>query len=230
MKKLLVFASGDAEHGGSGARKLVENSRKGILNADIVGFVSNHESGGVRKHALDLDIPFYYFRGPYTSENYQGLVAETGADYVSLSGWVIYVRGLSPNIVFNIHPAPMPKFGGKGWYGRSVHERVLKAFRDGAIDHTEVCMHFVTEDKDGDKEKGFDKGPVFFRALVDILIDDTVETLFKRVNMVEHYCQSAITSLVVNGLIKWDGKDERTLVGGGLTWDFRTKHLLLEMA
>ena len=214
-----MLASGDAEGGGSGARELAESARTGILQAEIVGFVSNHEYGGVRKHADQLKLPFFHFPGPYTAENYQRYRAETGADFIAASGWVKYIRGLPPDRTFNIHPAPLPKFGGHNWYGRRVHQEVLEAFKRGEMHHTEVCMHFVIEDKTGDKEKGYDKGPVFFRALVDILEDDTVESLFRRVNAIEHHCQSAVTSFVVNDLIRWDGKDPDSLVGR-LTWNF----------
>ena len=64
--KLFIFASGTATGGGSGFEKLVTASRNGVLDADIVGVVSNHEHGGVRERAERLGVPFFYFPGPYT--------------------------------------------------------------------------------------------------------------------------------------------------------------------
>ncbi len=212
MKKLLVFASGDEEGGGSGARKLAENAKAGVLQAEIVGFVSNHPAGGVFKHAQEMGIPFFYFPGPYTAENYQSYLVKTGAEFVACSGWIKYCRGLPSDRTVNIHPAPLYRFGGQGMYGLHVHEVVLEAFRRGEITCTEVCMHFVIEDP-SDKEKGFDKGPVFFRVEVEIQGDDIPKSLQARVNKVEHAYQSIITNKVVTGQIRWDGKNPLSLVG-----------------
>ena len=216
MKKLLVFASGNKDSGGSGFQKLVENSKSGILKAEIVGVVSNHASGGVFNRAKELGIPFYYFAGPFTAENYQSFITKTKADFVALSGWLKLVTGLPSDRTINIHPGPLPKFGGSGMYGHHVHEAVLAAFQRGEIEYSEVCMHFVTDK--------YDEGPVFFRCLVSIFKNDTAETLAKRMNEAEHECQSQITSLVVTGKIHWDGKDPKSLVGAR-TFDFRSNSL-----
>jgi len=217
MKNLLVFASGDKEGGGSGFQKLAEAAKGRFLRANIVGVVSNHADGGVHKHAQEFGIPFFYFPGPYTAENYQRYVAETKADFIALSGWVMYGRGLPPDRTINIHPGPLPRFGGLGMYGHHVHEAVLAAFKRGEITHTEMCMHFVIESKDGDKEKGYDKGPVFFRCGVELLPDDTAKTIAVRVNKAEHEFQWHFTNKVVLGEINWDGKDPASLKGG-ISW------------
>lgn len=203
MNKLLVFASGTKDGGGSGFENLVKAQRAGIIKAEVVGVVSNHESGGVRQKADDLGIKFVHFEGPYTAEEYQRIVAETGADYVALSGWLRLVLGLDPRRTFNIHPGPLPKFGGAGMYGIHVHEAVLESYKKGEITNTEVTMHFVTEK--------YDEGPVFFRYPVVIEENDTPESLQERVNKVEHERQPKITDMVVNGEISWDGKDPESL-------------------
>lgn len=203
MQKLLVFASGSAEGGGSGFQKLVENTRAGVLQAEIIGVVSNHEHGGVRQKANALGVPFILFNGPWTAEEYQRIVRKSQADYVTLSGWLKIVPGLDPRRTINIHPGPLPEFGGVGLYGHRVHEAVLAAFRAGKITHSAVSMHFVIEE--------YDRGPVFFEHPVQIEPDDTVETLAARVNEVEHKWQSRITDLVVQGDISWDGKDPVSL-------------------
>src|SRR4051812_22395405 len=98
IPKLLIFASGSAEGGGSGFQNLVERSREGVLNAEIVGVVSNHERGGVYIKAKALNIPFLFFPQPYTAEKYQEIVKNFKADYVALSGWLKKVEGLDPRI------------------------------------------------------------------------------------------------------------------------------------
>ncbi len=200
MKKpsLLIFASGTATGGGSGFANLVKASRSGILSAEIVGVVSNHENGGVRKYADDLGIPFLYFAGPWDAENYQRIVISFGAEFVALSGWLKPVRGLDPRIVFNIHPGRLPQFGGKGMHGHHVHKATMAAFWAKKITHTAVTFHHVTEE--------YDTGQIIAEFLIEILPDDTPESLAKRVNEAEHHWQPIITDMVVNGEIQWDGK------------------------
>lgn len=220
MKKLIIFASGSKDGGGSGFANLVNASRNGILEADIVAVVSNHEHGGVREKADKLGVPFKHFAGPYTESGYEELVA--GADFVALSGWLKLVKvrrvgflyglarlfgrnkGLDPRTTFNIHPGPLPRFGGAGMYGHHVHEAVMEAYHRGEVKFSEVTMHFVTPK--------YDEGPVFFRMPVEILTSDTAETLGARVNQTEHAFQPAITDAVLRGRIRWNGKDSKSLV------------------
>jgi len=201
--KLLIFASGSKTGGGSGFENLVLKAREGILDANVIAVVSNHERGGVRERADRLNVPFIHFIGPWTEEEYKKLVEKSGAEFVALSGWLKLVAGLNPKTTFNIHPGPLPRFGGKGMYGHFVHEAVMEAFKKGELTHTQITMHFVTEK--------YDEGPIFFRLNIPILQDDTEESLGKRVNCYEHEYQPIITNLVVQGKIKWDGINPSSL-------------------
>lgn len=200
--RVLVFASGSAEGGGSGFQELVEFSRTTppVLNAEIVGVVSNHEFGGVRKKADKLSIPFVFWKGGlYGAAGYQVLVEIFKADYVMCSGWLKLVRGLDPARTINIHPGPLPEFGGPGLYGHYVHEAVMKAYREGRIRQSAVTMHFVTEE--------YDRGPIIHQFPVLIRSDDTPETLAARVNEKERAMQSIILNRVVHGYLYYhDGK------------------------
>lgn len=200
--EILVFASGDKEGGGSGFQELVEFSRTEppVLDAIIVGVVSNYAQGGVFKKAQALNIPFEYWLGPFfTAEGYQELVRKFKADFVMLSGWLKLVKGLEPSRTINIHPGPLPDFGGSGLYGHYVHEAVMEAFREGKIKQSAVSMHFVSEE--------YDRGPIIFQFPVLIRDDDTPETLAKRVNEKERACQSFILNLVVHGQIVLRGSE-----------------------
>lgn len=201
--KLIVFASGSKDGGGSGFKKLVENQKTGVLNAEIVAVVSNHANGGVKEIAEEHNVKFIHFNGPYVAEEYQRILSETGAEWVALSGWLKLALGLDPSKTINIHPAPLPAFGGKGMYGHYAHEAVMEAYKRGEIKHSAVTMHFVTP--------VYDEGPAFFRYKVEITTDDTPETLGSRVNAAEHEWQSKVTSMVVNGEISWDGEHKESL-------------------
>lgn len=201
--KLLVFASGTETSGGSGFENLVHASRSGILNAKIVGVVSNHAGGGVRRRADKLGIPFNFFPKPWTWAHYQEIVKAFHGEYVALSGWVKLVTGLDPRKTINIHPAPLPDYGGVGMYGRAVHQAVLEAYHQKKITTSAVNMHFVTEE--------YDKGPLFFRYPIPILENDSAETLQTRVSAIEHYWQPLVTNLVIMGKIFWDGVEKTSL-------------------
>ena len=203
MPRLVVFASGSATGGGSGFEKLSFATQEGTLDANIVAVISNHEYGGVRVKADKNGIQFRHFPAPWTKERYQEITREFAPDFIALSGWIKFVFGLDPRITFNIHPAPLPEFGGPGMYGHHVHEAVLNAYHIGAIVNSAVSMHFVTSE--------YDMGPVFFRMPVKLFPRDTARTIGERVNEVEHRWQSLITDLVVGGRISWDGKSPDTL-------------------
>ncbi len=229
--KLLVFASGTATGGGLGFENLATSSD---LEADIVAVVSNHEHGGVRARAERLGIPFVYFPGPYDAEHYASVLQKTGITnpWVALSGWLKLVKGLDPARTFNIHPALLShlggRFGGKGMYGRALHEAVKAAFdagpvrgksrrsvgtgvqkgraSNGAGEITEsgFTMHFVTDE--------YDRGPAFFEHRVPLTPGMTADDIVAAVNKAEHQWQPKITNMVVHGQIRWDGKDPKSLV------------------
>jgi len=224
MKKIIVFASGTKDGGGSGFENLINATKNGILHAEISAVISNHENGGVRERADRLGVKFVYFparklpdSGEFvdkegnkidslefaTAENYRNLVK--GADLVCLSGWLKLVTGLNPQKTINIHPGPLPQFGGDGMYGHHVHEAVMEAYKNKEVTHSAVSMHFVTEK--------YDEGPLFFSQSVPILPDDTADTLAKRVNEAEHKWQPIITEKVLTGEISWDGQNPKTLKG-----------------
>ena len=190
---ILVFASGDPKGGGSGFQELVEFSRTNppVLDAQIIGVISNHPNGGVYTRADALRIPFEYWPGPYDANGYRAFVQKYQADFVMCSGWLKFVRGLDPSKTVNIHPGPLPRFGGAKMYGHYVHEAVMAAYHRGEITQSAVTMHFVDE-------AAYDHGPILFQMPVLIRPDDDAESLAKRVNEKERAWQSHILDLVVH--------------------------------
>jgi len=205
--RLLVFASGTKDGGGSGFVKLTEAIRDGVLQADIAAVVSNHERGGVWEKARSLGISFIHFAKPWNAGRYQEIFQMAQASHIALSGWLKMVSGLDPRVTVNIHPGILMdgpgEFGGHGMYGHHVHEAAIKAFQEGRITHSGLSMHFVTEQVDG--------GPVFFRCHVPITKEDTPDSLAQKVNAQEHRWQSVITNLVVTDQISWDGENPKSL-------------------
>ena len=210
--RILVFASGEKTvelGGGSGFQELVEFSRTSppVLDADIVAVVSNYARGGVSDKADKLGVDFVHWPGPFDALGYQHHVKMFQAGFVMCSGWIKLVQGLYPNTTVNIHPAPLPEFGGPGMWGHYVHEAVIQAFREGTITQSAVSMHFVI-DRGADK-KAYDKGPIIFQFPVLIREEDTAKTLAERVNEKERAWQACILNLVVHKRIWLEGEDER---------------------
>lgn len=213
--RVIVFASGTKDGGGSGFENLVAASRTGILDADIVAVVSNHENGGVRERADRLGIPFMHFNQSqhtdkleFVSMLYRDVVQKSGAEWVALSGWFKHVQGLDPRHTFNIHPALLSqlggRFGGRGMYGHREHAAVKQAFDAGEITESGVSMHFVTDE--------YDRGPVFFEYRTPLKKGMTAEEIQSAVQVVEHEWQPKITNMVVHGEISWDGKNPESLI------------------
>ncbi|RJR43355.1 MAG: phosphoribosylglycinamide formyltransferase [Deltaproteobacteria bacterium] len=198
---ILVFASGTKTGGGSGFETLVQASRMRppVLDAWICGVVTNHFDGGVWRRAQTLGIPASYWSGPYLAQGYQNFVRYYKADYVMLSGWLKLASGLDPARTINIHPGPLPRFGGPNLYGHFVHEAVMAAYHRGEIAHSTVTMHFVDE--------VYDRGPVFFALPVPIDPDDTPETLAAKVNRAEHEWQPKVLNYVATGQVRLAGKE-----------------------
>lgn len=203
--RLIVFASGTKDSGGSGFENLVNASKGGALDADVVAVVSNHEHGGVRERAERLEVPFVFFS---PDADYKKIVEDSGAEWVALSGWTKFIHGLDPRKTFNIHPALLSqlggRFGGKGMYGDREHAAVKEAFEKGEITETGFSMHFVTDE--------YDRGPVFFERRVPLKQGMTADDIRNAVQAAEHEWQPKLTNAVVHGKISWDGKNPATLV------------------
>ncbi len=205
---VLVFACGEPEwgEGGSGLEAMVKAARANppILKARICGVVSNHCGGGIAEKAEKLEVKFQCWKGPFKAEGYQNYRKQFKADFVMLSGWDWPVDGLEADRVVNIHPAPLNyddasrHFGGKGFHGLRVHEKVLKAFKKGLISRTEVTLHFVPPFS----QSGYDTGSIIARIPVEIKADDTPVILQDRVKAVEHVWQSRVLNEVVHGRVR----------------------------
>jgi phosphoribosylglycinamide formyltransferase-1 len=175
--KLGFLASGN----GSSARAIVAAIRAGELAAEPRLMVSNNRSAPALAFAADEGVPALCIPTQGDPDAADARLAEAmaghGVEVIVLSG---YLRQLGPRTlgryagrILNIHPGPLPAFGGHGMYGRRVHEAVIAA----GVAESGVCIHVVDEE--------YDRGPVIARRAVPVEAGDTPESLEARVTALE---------------------------------------------
>ncbi len=179
MLRIAVLASG----GGTDLQSILDACESGQIDGRVVLVISNVAGAGALKRAKDYDVraAFIDHRGKSRGAHEREMVMELDAakpDLIVLAG---YLRMLTydfinkyKNKIINIHPALLPKYGGKGMHGLRVHRAVLE-FGDS---ESGCSVHFVTEEVDG--------GPVIARMKAPVKPGDTPETLQARVLMAEH--------------------------------------------
>lgn len=188
MKRLAIFASG----GGSNAEMIIRHlaAHKDI---EVALIVSNKSTAGVLQKAVDHGIETYLTSRQELNESEKILafLNEKGIDFIVLAGFLLliphYLVEAYPNRMVNIHPALLPKFGGKGMYGMNVH-RAVKAAGET---ETGPTIHFVN--------KHYDKGNIILQ--VKCLIDqaDTAEMIAEKVLQLEHqYYPKIVAALIAD--------------------------------
>jgi phosphoribosylglycinamide formyltransferase-1 len=175
--RLVVLLSG----GGTTLKNLLETITAGQLNAEIVLVISsNPQARGLKfAQAAGIATKIIERKASPTPEAYSEAIFEacraTGAAWVLMGGFLTHVL-IPPdfeNRVLNIHPALIPNFCGKGFFGRRVHEAVLKS----GAKYSGCTVHFVDDE--------YDHGPIILQKMVPVFDDDTPETLAQRVFLAE---------------------------------------------
>jgi phosphoribosylglycinamide formyltransferase-1 len=171
---IAVFASG----AGSNAEKIIQHFKNSTL-ARVSLVVCNKPGAGVLAIAEREDVPTLLIeKKKFNEEGYLQELKQASVDFIALAGflWKIphpLVDAYRHRIV-NIHPALLPKYGGKGMYGQYVHESVLNA---GEVE-SGITIHYVDEH--------YDNGDVIFQTGCPVLDTDTHETLANRIHVLEH--------------------------------------------
>ncbi len=192
MKRIVVFASGS----GSNFQSILDAISTGEISAECVGLVCDREGIGAIDRAMFAKIPVFVVRRR-DYEDYDNYALAMIANLQSLDPDLIVLAGyLSkvPNMVveywrgkiINIHPALLPKFGGKGFYGIHVHSAVLATGES----ESGCTVHFVDE--------VYDNGSIIAQARVPVLIDDSPETLQHRVLVEEHKLLPEVVRKLIN--------------------------------
>ena len=174
-KKIAIFASG----AGSNAEKII-TYLKDHSSIKVAVVVCNKPGAGVLDIAAANGLPTLiiekerFFRG----DSYLPELNQYGVGFIVLAGflWKIPVALINayPNRMINIHPALLPKYGGKGMYGMKVHEAVIAAGEK----ESGISIHYVNEH--------FDEGEIIFQAKCAIDENETPERLALKIHQLEH--------------------------------------------
>ena len=201
MKKFCVFVSG----GGTNLQALIDAVEDGRIEAEICGVIASKEHIGAIERAEKHGIPSCVVR----RKDYEDEPAYTGAmlkaldgfapDFIVLAGFLsILSRDVIqryPNRIMNVHPSLIPSFCGKGYYGLKVHQAAL----DYGVKVTGATVHFVDD--------GTDTGPVIYQKSVEILPEDTAETLQRRgMEQAEHILLPLAVQKMAQGKIHVEGR------------------------
>lgn len=185
---IAIFASG----AGSNARKIIEYFSQSP-NISVSLIVCNNAEAGVLKIAAHYHIPAIildkekFFRGNcYTDE-----LKEAQIDLIVLAGFLWKIPALLVKVfagkIINIHPALLPKYGGKGMYGRHVHEAVIAAGEKVSG----ITIHYVDE--------LYDHGQNIFQAVCHVSSGETPDTLAARIHILEHaHYSKVIEDILLN--------------------------------
>ncbi|HUR11961.1 MAG TPA: phosphoribosylglycinamide formyltransferase [Flavitalea sp.] len=173
--QLAVFASGT----GSNTQKIIDHFREHPV-IKIVLIVCNKPGAGVLTITVEENIPYLliekekFFRG----DGYVPELKERQINWIILAGflWKIPLGLLKafPRRIINIHPALLPKFGGKGMFGDFVHQAIL----DAGEKQTGITIHYVDEI--------YDHGEIIFQTSCAIEAGDTVKHIAAKVHALEH--------------------------------------------
>ena len=194
MNNLVVFASG----GGSNSRNILKNTQNNkIKDCKVSLLVSNNSNSNAILYAKEQKIDTFIInqqRYPDEQEYIEALTNKISQHYPSLVVLAGYMKLIPKKIInrfknkiINIHPGKLPEFGGKGYYGMNVHRAVI----DSGVTSTAVTVHHVNEE--------YDRGMIIHEEIIDVMEDDTPETLSERVLKYEHKIYSDVINKIING-------------------------------
>ncbi len=179
MMRLAAMAS----HGGTVLQAVLDAIAEGRLDAEMVLVISNNSDAPALQRARAAGVATLHLSSrthpdpAALDQAIAGALKQSGADWLLLAG---YMKKLGPetlaafrNRILNTHPALLPKFGGQGFFGRTVHEAVLAA----GDDESGATVHLVNE--------AYDSGPILAQVRVPVRATDSVEDLEERVKAAE---------------------------------------------
>ncbi len=185
----MILASGS----GSNFQSIIDSIEQGEIKADIAGLIVNNKDAGAIDRAVSHNIPYYNLSGenPDSFRNeLENQISKWNPDLIVLAG---FLRKIPDSIVekyekqiINIHPSLLPKFGGKGFYGKRVHKAVI----DSGDSQSGCTVHYVNEH--------YDEGDIIAQKEVPVYHDDTAEKLAKRVLEQEHKLLPAVIKQLLN--------------------------------
>jgi len=173
MKRIVIFASGS----GTNAENIIRYFKNSNL-ISVVQVYSNKKDAKVLERAKQLEVSCLSFDRDefYNSDNILNLLLST-TDYIILAGflWKIPTSIIEafPNKIINIHPALLPKYGGKGMYGMHVHNAVVKNNEK----ESGITIHYVNDN--------YDEGAIIFQKSFEVLVCDTAVHVAEKIHILE---------------------------------------------
>jgi len=188
MKKIAIFASGS----GTNAQRIIEYFRNHPeIKVELI--FSNNPKAYVLERAKLLNVESVVFTRDdfYKTDKVQMILREKQIDFIVLAGflWLIpeYILDTYNGKIINIHPALLPKYGGKGMYGMLVHEAVIQS----GDQESGITIHHVN--------KNYDEGQIIFQAKCPVDPDDTPLSLATKIHQLEYACfPKVIESVILN--------------------------------
>lgn len=174
-KRIVIFASGN----GTNAENIIKYFQRTQF-AEVVLVLSNKKDAKVLERAEKLNVEAVSFKNDelFSKEGVLEILKTSEPDLIVLAGFLLKFPEIIikefPNKVINIHPALLPKYGGKGMYGNFVHESVLK----NGEEETGITIHYINED--------YDEGVIISQKKVKLSKTETSETIAKKVHDLEY--------------------------------------------
>lgn len=187
MKKIVIFASGN----GSNAQRIVEYFREN-KQIEVEAIFTNNPKAGVIEKAKNLNVRCRIFTKEdlYENEQIKKELKQIEPDLIVLAGFLWkfpkqIIEEFEKKII-NIHPALLPKYGGKGMYGMNVH----RAVRENGERQSGITIHYVNEK--------YDQGAIISQHKVDITQQDTEEDIAQKIHQLEYrYFPEVIEKLLL---------------------------------
>ena len=187
MKRIIIFASGS----GTNAENIIKFFNK-TKTAEITKVLCNNEHAAVFEKCNKLNINCILFKKEdfYTSEFILNILKKE-ADFIVLAGflWKVPQNIIDsfPNKIVNIHPALLPKYGGKGMYGMHVH----KAVKENKESETGITIHYVNAN--------YDEGAIIFQAKAVLSEEDIPESIAEKIHILEQkYFPKVIEDVILS--------------------------------
>ena len=173
MERIIIFASGS----GSNAENIIKFF-KHTKTAKVTNVLCNNEYAKVFERCKNLETKCLHFnKNDFSVSDTILNILKNESDFIVLAGflWRIPQKIVTafPNKIINIHPALLPKYGGKGMYGIHVH----KAVKENNEDETGITIHYVN--------KNYDEGAIIFQAKTELNTQDTPETIAEKIHILE---------------------------------------------
>lgn len=185
-KSIAILASGS----GTNAENLIKYFEHNA-HIKVVRVLSNKKNAKVLDRAKNLNVPYKYFDRIdfYESDTILNLLKKE-VDFIVLAGflWKVPLKLITafPNKIINIHPALLPKYGGKGMYGMHVHKAVV----ENKEKESGISIHYVNEN--------YDEGAIIFQKKIKVVPSDTPEDVAKKIHALEYrYFPEIIENVVL---------------------------------